>query len=64
MGDHRKPIDCKHYPLCQGLQALHRDIPTSFSGTHAIVLQREAECICEKCRDFRSEGYGRGGLKK
>jgi hypothetical protein len=29
-----------------------RDIPTSFSGIHAIVLQREAESICEKCHEF------------
>ena len=52
MGEHRKPIECRHYPLCQGLQTVSRDIPASFSGTHAIVLQREAESICGHCHDF------------
>jgi hypothetical protein len=52
MGEHRKPVDCKRYPLCQDLETVSRDIPTSFSGIHAIVLQREAESICEKCHEF------------
>ena len=52
MGDYKKPIDCRHYPICQDLETVSRDIPTSFSGMHAIVMQREAEPICDKCRDF------------
>ena len=55
MGDNRKPMDCRYYPLCQGLQALNRDIPASFSGIHAIVLQRVAESICDKCRDYEAK---------
>jgi hypothetical protein len=27
-------------------------IPASFSGMHAIVMQREAESICDKCHGF------------
>lgn len=52
MGDCNKPIDCMHYPLCRDLESVSRDIPASFSGMHAIVLQREAESICGKCLDF------------
>jgi hypothetical protein len=52
MGDYRKPIDCRHYPICQDLETVSRDIPASFSGIHAIVMQREAESICDKCHDF------------
>ena len=52
MGDYKKPIECRHYPLCQGLQTVSRGIPPSFSGTHAIVLQKEAESICSECHDF------------
>lgn len=52
MGDYKKPIDCIHYPSCQDLEAVSRDIPASFSGMHAIVLQREAESICGKCYNF------------
>jgi hypothetical protein len=52
MGDYRKPIDCRHYLRCQDLETVSRDIPASFSGMHAIVRQREAESICDKCRDF------------
>jgi hypothetical protein len=52
MGDYKKPIDCRHYPICQDLETVSRDIPASFSGIHAIVMQREAESICDKCHDF------------
>ena len=52
MGKYRKPIDCRHYPVCQDLETASRDIPVSFSGIHAIVTQREAELICDKCHDF------------
>ncbi len=52
MGDTRKAIDCIHFPLCQDLSRVGRDIPVSFSGMHAIVLQREAESICGRCHDF------------
>jgi hypothetical protein len=55
MGDHRKPIECIHYPLCQDLETVSRDIPTSFSGMHAIVMQREAESICSECHDFQAK---------
>jgi hypothetical protein len=54
MVDSRKPSDCIHYPLCQDLEKVSRDIPASFSGLHAIVLQREARAICVKCQDFES----------
>jgi len=55
MGDYKKPIDCVHYPSCQDLETVSRDIPASFSGLHAIVLQREAGAICVKCQDFESK---------
>ena len=55
MGDHKKPIDCRHYPICQDLENVSRDIPASFSGMHAIVMQREAESICDKCHGFESK---------
>ena len=52
MGDYKIPIDCRHYPICQDLETVSRDIPASFSGMHAIVMQREAESICDKCHGF------------
>ncbi len=52
MGDYRKPIDCRHYPICQDLETVSRDIPASFSGLYAIVLRREARAICVKCQYF------------
>ncbi|UCG21047.1 MAG: hypothetical protein JSU80_00125 [Deltaproteobacteria bacterium] len=52
MGDYQKPRDCVHYPSCQDLETVSRDIPASFSGLHAIVLQREARAICLKCQYF------------
>ena len=55
MEDKRKPIECIHYPLCQDLKTVGRDIPTSFSGMHAIVMQREAEPICSECLDFQEK---------
>jgi hypothetical protein len=55
MGDHRKPIECIHYPLCQDLETVSRDIPPSFAGMHAIVIQREAEPICSECHDFQAK---------
>ena len=53
MVDSKKPVECRHYPLCQDLESLKRDIPASFSGLHAIVLQREARAICANCQYFR-----------
>jgi hypothetical protein len=55
MVDSKKPIDCIHYPLCQDLETVSRDIPASFSGLHAIVLQKEARSICIKCQNFKSK---------
>jgi len=55
MVDSKKPLDCMHYPLCQDLERVKRDIPTSFSGLHAIVLQREARAICVKCQHFEQK---------
>ena len=55
MGDHRKPIECRHFPLCQKLKTVVLDIPASFSGLHGIVLQREAESICGNCHSFEPE---------
>jgi hypothetical protein len=52
MEEYQKPMDCRHYPSCEDLKAVTRDIPASFSGTHALVLQREAEPICDTCHDF------------
>ena len=52
MTDYRKPLDCRHYPLCRDLQVVSGEIPASFSGIHAIALQREAESICIKCPDY------------
>ena len=53
MVDSKKPVDCIHYPLCQDLDRVKRDIPASFSGLHALVLQREARAICVNCQHFR-----------
>ena len=53
MVDSKKPVDCIHYPLCQDLERVKRDIPASFSGLHAIVLQRKARAICVNCQYFR-----------
>jgi hypothetical protein len=55
MADDKRNIECRHYPLCQNLETVGRDIPPSFSGIHAIVLEREAESICDKCHDFEPE---------
>ena len=55
MVDSKKPLDCIHYPLCQDLETVSREIPASFSGLHARVLQREARAICAKCQDFESK---------
>ena len=55
MVDSKKPLDCMHYPLCQDLETVKRDIPASFSGLHALVLQREARAICVNCQDFESK---------
>ena len=55
MVDSKKPIDCIHYPLCQDLETVSREIPASFSSLHVIVLQREARAICLHCQDFESK---------
>jgi hypothetical protein len=55
MVDDKKPIDCAHYPSCQEVATVSRHIPVSFSGLHALVLQREAESICLKCQCFESK---------
>ena len=55
MGEYRKPIECIHYPLCQDLEAVSRAIPPSFSGMHALVMQREAESICSECHNFEAK---------
>lgn len=55
MVDSKNPIDCIHYPLCRDLETVSREIPASFSGLHAIVLQREARAICVKCQNFQSK---------
>ncbi|MEJ2431120.1 MAG: hypothetical protein P8075_19715 [Deltaproteobacteria bacterium] len=52
MVDSKKPADCIHYPLCQDLDTVKRDIPASFSGLHAIVLLKEARSICINCQHF------------
>jgi hypothetical protein len=52
MVDSRKPLECMHFPLCKDLEAVKRDIPASFSGLYAIVLQREARAICINCQCF------------
>jgi hypothetical protein len=41
-----------HYPLCEDLDRVKRDIPASFSGIHAIALQRKARAICMECKYF------------
>ena len=51
----RNPIDCKHYPLCRDVEMVARTIPASFSGLHAIVLQRKAEVLCCECRNFETK---------
>ena len=53
MVDSKNPSDCMHYPLCQDLETVKRDIPASFSGLHAIVLQKEASAICTNCQYFK-----------
>jgi hypothetical protein len=52
MVDSKKPLDCRHFPLCKDLETVKRDIPASFSGLYAIVLQREARTICISCQCF------------
>jgi len=52
MVDSKNPSDCRHYPLCQDLETVKRDIPASFAGLHAIVLQKEARAICTNCQYF------------
>jgi len=52
MVDSKKPAQCMHFPLCQYLERVTNEIPASFSGLHAIVLQREARAICLKCQYF------------
>jgi len=53
MVDSKKPLDCAHYPLCRDLDSVKRAIPASFSGLHAIVLEREARTICRNCQHFQ-----------
>ena len=55
MRECRKPIECIHYPLCQDLETVSRSISPSFSGMHAVVMQREAEPICSECHNFESK---------
>jgi hypothetical protein len=55
MVDSKKPSDCINYPSCKDLETVKRDIPASFSGLHAIVLQRKAQAICLNCQHFESK---------
>jgi len=57
MSESRRPADCKSYPFCEHLKSVLEMVPGDLVITRTIVLQREAESVCDQCPDFEPKLY-------
>ncbi len=57
MAKRRYCTDCTHYPRCESLKELVRDIPEGLVLTRTIALQKRAEPICAQCSAFEPKPY-------